>query len=99
MKRLFSVLMVAAIATFTFAFTTPKSATFDSPYKLVGSVWQDGIGAGCSGNVTPCQFTSSVPLTEAQRAEAAGLIGNDASDRPITGSFGTIDVFDIDLKN
>ena len=99
MKRLFSVLMVAAIATFTFAFTTPKASAFDNPYKLVEGDWVEGTGAGCSGDETPCQFTSDIPLTEEQRAEAAALIGSNDTPRPITGSFGTANVSAIDLQD
>lgn len=74
MKRLFSVLMLAVVATVAFAFTTP---TFDNPYKLVGTDWLPGIGDGCSGEADPCQFTSSHALNETQRAQAAAQINGD----------------------
>lgn len=64
MKRLFSVLMVAAIATFTFAFTTPKAA-FNDPFHLEGSTWFEGSGDGCSDDGAACEIETSTSGVDA----------------------------------
>lgn len=59
MKRLFSVFMLAVVATVAFAFTTPKSAAFATTFHFDGSAWVVGEGDNCPGTAAPCEITTS----------------------------------------
>ncbi len=58
MKRLFSVLMVAAIATFTFAFTTPNVNDVTFSYIAAGE-WEQSPASGCGGSDEFCAVSFS----------------------------------------
>jgi len=82
MKRLFSVLMVAVVATVAFAFTTPKSSALDTyTYHLEGSSWEIGEG-DCEGGDETCQFTFTYPNDNYLDDIQAHLFTNPEPDGP-----------------
>lgn len=78
MKKLFSVLMVAVVATLAFAFTTPK-AFDDVTYHLEGGVWVENEGDGCASTGNPCDITFDIAY-----ASFANQIGAQAPAAPST---------------
>lgn len=52
-KSLFSFLMVAMVATVTFAF----SPLVDAIYNYTGSAWEAGPGENCGGSAALCQIS------------------------------------------
>lgn len=101
MKRLFSVFMLAAIATLTFAFTTPKSdAAFATTYYWDGNSWEVGEADSCPGSTQACQFTAGVALNSQQLLEAASQITANPSRTTVTvtGIAQPVSVSDISLR-
>lgn len=72
MKRLFSVMMLAVVATLTFAFTTPKSSTLaGDTYHLSGGQWVLGPGSNCNFSAALCEFTTVQDVDDAALVDIA----------------------------
>jgi hypothetical protein len=105
MKRLFSVLMLAVVATLTFAFTTPsasKSSAFAQAYHFDASLgtWEQGAGAGCGQAGTACQYISDINLSGADFAAVQTAIGTSTANKSVSLSGGrTAQITAVLLKN
>lgn len=55
-KSFLSFLMVAMIATITFAFA-PKADFADAVYRYVSGNWEEGTGTNCGGSAALCQIS------------------------------------------
>lgn len=100
MKRLFSLFMLATIATLTFAFTTPKSSAFAETWHFdtFTQTWVQGGGGSCSGSIQACQFVSSLALTAGDVSTVISAIGSSTANRNVAVSGGTTAITAVALR-